>query len=107
MNFLKKLFGGEKSPLLTIKVGKINQNGGVEVDFDWNDEFIKQLYQRGFQSDSELEAVLTFTKWMFIMRMKAEGEEEVLSEHLDPDDLSSIYLGTQPVATDKGNTLFK
>ena len=105
MKFLKRLFGLQEDPLLTIKVGKISKGDGVEVAFDWNDKFIEQLYERGFQSDSEMEAVLTFTKWMFIMRMRAEGDIDQLAEHLDPDDLNDIYSGTQPIPIDNSRTL--
>lgn len=76
-----------EAPKLVINVGALTKEG-AEVEFDWNDEFIAQLYSHGFASDSELESVLLFTKWMFIMRIHAEGESELLGDLLSPKDMN-------------------
>jgi len=56
-------------PRLELVLGRIEADGKIEVKMDWNQEFLNQLRQRGFNSFKEEDAVMSFLNWMFIVRL--------------------------------------
>lgn len=73
---LNRVHNGEKEPWASFEVHGFEEDGRIKVKTNWNDAFIKKIYELGFKAETEEDSVQLFFYTAQARPTEFDGAEE-------------------------------